>query len=119
MVVCGKENFCDRKQNTLLNPDVIIEVLSDSTEGYDRGVKFSHYRKLRSLKEYVMISQHIRKIERYFKKENQDRVFAETDEAVTKLGLRNENKAIDCKLELSEVYDKIDKETFQDRFPKS
>ncbi len=111
MVVCGEEKFLDEKENTLLrqssvtllNPDIIIEVLSDSTEGYDRGVKFSHYRKLRSLKEYVMISQRIRKIERYFRNEDQQWVLTETDDEHPAIIL----EAIDCKLDISEVYDKI------------
>jgi len=51
MIVCEKENFADDKEDMQLNPDVIIEVLSDSTESYDRGKKFSHYRQIASLKE--------------------------------------------------------------------
>ena len=49
--------FEDSKQDTLLNPTVIFEVLSSSTEGYDRGAKFAHYRTLESLTDYVLISQ--------------------------------------------------------------
>jgi len=105
MVVCGQEKFLDEKETTLLNPDIIIEVLSDSTEGYDRGVKFSHYRKLRSLQEYVIVSQRIRKIERYFRNENQQWVLTETDEDNPAIML----EAIDCRLDISEVYDKIEK----------
>ncbi|MDM8517752.1 Uma2 family endonuclease, partial [Desulfobacterales bacterium HSG16] len=57
MVVCNEEKFTNEKQQTLLNPDVIIEVLSDSTEQYDRGEKFKQYRQLESLREYIIISK--------------------------------------------------------------
>ena len=51
--------------NTLLNPRVIVEVLSDSTEKYDRGTKFAHYRQLPSVQEYVLIAQDRPLVERY------------------------------------------------------
>ena len=57
MVVCGKALFDDEQEDTLLNPTLIVEVLSKSTEGYDRGEKFAHYRKLESLAEYLLVSQ--------------------------------------------------------------
>ena len=55
VVVCGKARLEDAHLDTLLNPTLIVEVLSDSTEAYDRGRKFEHYRKLESLAEYVLI----------------------------------------------------------------
>ena len=48
-------------KNTLTNPVVLVEVLSDSTEGYDREEKFSHYRRIPSLREYLLVSQHERR----------------------------------------------------------
>ncbi|WP_342088824.1 Uma2 family endonuclease [Dyadobacter sp. OTU695] len=61
LIVCGKPEFLDKQTDTLLNPSVIIEVLSPSTEGYDQGRKFHLYRSLRTLTEYVLIdSQDIR-----------------------------------------------------------
>ena len=56
-VVCGKAEFEDRSEDTLLNPTVLIEVLSPSTEAYDRGAKFEFYRTLESLTDYLLISQ--------------------------------------------------------------
>src|SRR5262245_52498958 len=53
-IVCGKPEFEDAEVDTLLNPQVIIEILSDSTEKYDRGKKARHYQQLASLKEYVL-----------------------------------------------------------------
>lgn len=104
MVICGKREFADDQQDTVLNPDVIIEVLSQSTESYDRGLKFENYRKLRSLKEYVMISQTKRKMERYSKNESGSWVLAESDEANPAIML----EAINCRLKHLEVYDKVE-----------
>jgi Uma2 family endonuclease len=58
-VVCGSPQFDldDPKQTTILNPRVIFEVLSESTEAYDRGEKFRLYRQIESMREYVLISQ--------------------------------------------------------------
>ena len=55
-VVCGRPEFEDDKLDTLLNPLVLVEVLSDSTEDYDRGTKFTNYRTIASLRDYVLIS---------------------------------------------------------------
>ena len=55
-VVCGEPQFLDENRETLLNPTVIIEVLSESTEAYDRGQKFELYRSVESLSEYLLIS---------------------------------------------------------------
>ena len=104
MVVCGEERFGDEKQDTLLNPDVIVEVLSDSTESYDRGDKFQNYRRIDSLKEYVIISQNCRKIEKYARTEDGKWVLDETDEDHPAIDL----ESIGCELALSEVYDKTE-----------
>jgi len=64
-VACGRPAFEDEKRDTLLNPNVVVEVLSDSSESYDRGDKFAQYRTLASLKEYVLASQKAALIEHY------------------------------------------------------
>jgi Uma2 family endonuclease len=56
VVVCGEKKFLDTKQMTLLNPTVIVEVLSPSTEAYDRGQKFEHYQSIESLREYLLVA---------------------------------------------------------------
>ena len=56
VVVCGEPQLLDGELDTLLNPTVIVEVLSPSTEAYDRGRKFGHYRTIESLKAYLMVS---------------------------------------------------------------
>jgi len=56
IVVCGKEEYLDDKFDTLLNPTILFEVLSTSTENYDRGIKFKLYRSIPSLQNYVLVS---------------------------------------------------------------
>ena len=65
VVVCGETRFEDVDNDTLLNPTVIVEVLSASTEAYDRGEKFAHYRRLESLQEYVLVAQDKVRMEHY------------------------------------------------------
>ncbi|MBO9614051.1 MAG: Uma2 family endonuclease [Dyadobacter sp.] len=55
LIVCGKPELLDGRKDTLLNPSVIVEILSPSTEGYDQGKKFHFYQGLKSLVEYVLI----------------------------------------------------------------
>jgi Uma2 family endonuclease len=65
LIVCGNPEFDSEQKDTLLNPQVIIEILSESTESYDRGKRSSHYRRLSSLREYVLVSQEDKLIERF------------------------------------------------------
>ena len=65
VVVCGQPQFEDEQEDNLLNPTVIIEVLSPSTEEFDRSVKFFAYQKLPSLREYLLVSQHRMCIEHF------------------------------------------------------
>jgi Uma2 family endonuclease len=64
-VVCGKPVLADERQDILLNPTVIVEVLSPSTEHYDRGVKFQCYRGIESLRDYILVAQDQIRIEQY------------------------------------------------------
>ena len=57
-VVCGDPETAEEDAHALINPSLVIEVLSDSTEAYDRGQKASHYRRIPSLKAYLLVSQH-------------------------------------------------------------
>jgi Uma2 family endonuclease len=65
VIYCDKPKFEDNVFDTLLNPRALVEVLSDSTEKYDRGAKFQHFRQIASLEEYVLVSQVKPLIERY------------------------------------------------------
>jgi Uma2 family endonuclease len=103
-VVCGEAQFEDNQQDTLLNPTLIVEVLSESTEAYDRGGKFAHYRKLATLMEYVLITQTKPHIEHYVRQPNNRWLLAEADSLHDTIHL----PSIDCHLALAEVYDKVD-----------
>jgi Uma2 family endonuclease len=103
MVVCGQPQFTDERPDTLLNPTVIIEVLSPSTEGDDRGRKAKHYRTLVSLKEYVLIAQDEYRIEHYVRAENGWWRFIEA----TDLGAAIHLASIECTLSLADVYERI------------
>ncbi len=102
VVVCGTPQFEDAHVDTLLNPTLLIEVLSPSTEAYDRGGKFAHYRKIPTLREYLLVSQDQPSVERYVR---QGDVWILSEavglDAVMPLD------SIDCVLSLSEVYDKV------------
>lgn len=65
VALCGKPEFEDAEVDTLINPGVIFEVLSRSTELYDRGEKFSHYRKIESLREYILVAQDEVRVEQF------------------------------------------------------
>jgi Uma2 family endonuclease len=69
-VVCGPLELHPEDDHTLLNPKVIVEVLSDSTEAYDRGAKFAHYQSIVSLEEYVLVSTRERRVEHYRRQES-------------------------------------------------
>ena len=105
-VVCDEPRFEDDVFDILLNPIVIIEVLSPSTEAYDRGEKFSHYRQIESLKEYILISQDKVNVERYLR--NTDEwIFYDYQELDRQLPLTS----IQCEVPLQEIYDRV---TFPD-----
>lgn len=65
VVVCDQPEFEDAEVDTLLNPRALVEVLSESTEKYDRGEKFAQYRQVKSLQEYVLVAQDRPLVERY------------------------------------------------------
>ena len=104
VVTCGKAQFDDTYLDTLLNPTLIVEVLSDSTEAYDRGRKFEHYRKLDSLAEYVLIAQNRPHIESYRRQADQQWLLTECSELDGVLRL----PSIDCDLALTEIYEKVE-----------
>ena len=106
VVLCHEARFADDQQDTLLNPMLIVEVLSESTEGYDRGKKFAHYRKLESLQEYVLIAQDTYRIERYRRQPDKQWLLSEFDHVQDTIHL----PSIDCHLTVAEVYDKVEVE---------
>jgi Uma2 family endonuclease len=103
VVVCGESRFEDSDQDTLLNPTIIVEVLSESTEGYDRGRKFEHYRRIESLREYLLVAQDSPRIEQYIRQEDGLWLFRETSGLEESLVL----PSIGCTTPLAEIYDKV------------
>ena len=101
--LCGEPKFEDRQVDTLLNPQLIIEVLSDSTESYDRGRKFAHYRRIESLMEYVLVSQSECRIEQYLRQDHGKWLYAETTDPNASVELTS----VTCRLLLSRVYQKV------------
>ena len=104
LVVCGPPRFADEQQDTLLNPVVLIEVLSESTEAYDRGKKFDHYRALTSVSDYLLVSQDQHKIEHFVRQADNRWLFS----AYTVLDDVVEITSIACALPLHDVYDKVE-----------
>lgn len=103
VALCGAPRFEDEHVDTLLNPSVVVEVLSESTEGYDRGEKFAHYRRLETLREYVLIAQQTRRVELYVR-QSEHWVFSEISDAGGVLRL----ESIGCTLPLRDVYERVE-----------
>lgn len=101
-IVCGTPEFEDHTLDTLLNPMVIIEVLSPSTEMYDRGKKFQHYRTIPSLQEYVLIAQDSARFEHY-RRQGEQWLLTDIAGREAIVGL----PAVECSLSLSDVYEKV------------
>jgi Uma2 family endonuclease len=102
--VCVEPLFEDDHFDTLLNPQLIIEVLSDSTESYDRGRKFAQYRNIDSLREYVLVSQDECRIERFSRQDDGTWLYIETTDPQGSLELQS----VTCRLSVARVYHKVD-----------
>ncbi|TXH75429.1 MAG: Uma2 family endonuclease [Thiothrix sp.] len=77
VATCADEHFEDEHATVLLNPLLIIEVLSDSTEAYDRGLKFFHYQLISSLREYILVAQDYCRVEQYYRQANHQWSYSE------------------------------------------
>ena len=104
VAVCGEPQFEDSVLDTLINPNLIIEVLSDSTESYDRGRKFAHYRTISSLREYVLVSQHECRLERFAKQDDGNWLYSECTDPHGSIEL----SSVSCRLSATRVYHKVD-----------
>jgi Uma2 family endonuclease len=110
-VVCEEPQFEEPGRCALLNPTLIVEVLSETTEAYDRGDKFAHYRRVASLREYVLVASNRRRIERFTRQDGgSEWVLAECSDATGSLPL----PSIQCVLSLPRVYSKVE---FPEREP--
>lgn len=105
VVICGEPQFLDEHRDVLINPKVIIEVLSPSTEAFDRGEKFARYREhLDSLTDYVVVAQSMPLVEHFARQPNGQWVIAAS---ATDLPESVVLSSIGCTLRLREVYDRI------------
>jgi len=102
-VVCAEPQFDDKRSEILLNPNLIIEVLSPSTQHFDRGKKFDLYRRIPSLQEYVLIAQNEPRAVAYRRQADEIWVFSEAHGLDGNIHLHS----VGCDLDLKEVYRKI------------
>ncbi len=103
VVVCEPPRFEDDRRETLLNPNLIIEVLSPSTEDYDRGRKFAHYRSVPSLQVYLLVAQDSAHVEVFTRQPDDRWLLWETDDLDATLEL----PTIGANLAVAEIYDRV------------
>lgn len=100
-VICGKvESEEIGGVDALVNPQFIVEVLSDSTEAYDRVDKFTHYKSIPTLREYLLVAQHRPHVTHLFKEEDGKWIHTEANDLESSVRLHS----LDCELPLSEIY---------------
>ncbi len=103
-IACAPEEFDPEDPNTLVNPAVLIEVLSPSTEAYDRGAKFGHYRRITSLREYWVVSSDRMRVER-FERRAEEWVFQEFEGPDAAVPL---DAVAEITLSLAEIYARVE-----------
>ena len=102
--LCGEPQFDDEHTDTLLNPSVLVEVLSPSTEDYDRGGKFELYRQIESLREYVVVAQDRLLVEHHTRQDDGSWRLVDYKDKGGELHLAS----IECRLRLEDIYDKVE-----------
>jgi Uma2 family endonuclease len=102
-VICGEPIFVDGEFDTITNPTVIIEILSPSSEAYDRGKKSQHYREVKTLQDYLLVAQDKAHIERYTRQEDGQWLLKDAKGLEAAI----EITSIGCTLQLVEVYEGI------------
>ncbi len=104
VVTCEHPKFEDNQVDTLLNPQVVIEVLSPSTESWDRGKKFGHYRRIESLREYVLISQDRMLVEKFLRRPEGEWLLSDVSSPDDRLVL----DSVSCSIKLSDIYARVE-----------
>lgn len=104
MIVCGKPEFARARNDTIVNPLVIVEVLSPSTQDYDRGQKFELYRAIPTLADYVLVHQDRVFIEYYHRERDGRWILTEITGVDAKLALQ----AVEISIPVRELYDRVD-----------
>lgn len=103
VVVCGSPKI-EQPGDTLINPSVILEVLSDATEAYDRGKKFEHYRAIESLSDYLLVSQDRYQIERFTRGAQGHWIYSVASGSGASMPI----ESIGCVLSVGEAFGKVD-----------
>jgi len=104
MVICGEPELADERRDIILNPVVLIDVLSRSTQDYDRGEKFAAYRTIPSLTEYLTVSQDKILVEQHTRQPDEPWLRREFRE----LSATIELKSIGVELRVADVYEKVE-----------
>jgi len=102
-VICGETRFADEEKDVILNPVLVVEVLSESTEAFDRGKKFSSYQQIESLREYLLVAQDEFVVEHYLRQED-GWLYTKASGLDAALVL----PALDCRMALSDIYNKVE-----------
>jgi len=102
-VVCGDIEFARGRDDIIKNPAVIFEILSESTKDYDRGSKFTAYRKIKSLQNYIVVDQYACHVEYFYKNETGKWTLEEFADSDDRFIIR----AIDAELSLKTIYERI------------
>jgi Uma2 family endonuclease len=105
LIVCGLNQYAEKDKNTIINPTVLIEVLSESTGAYDRGDKFRFYRDIDSLREYILVNSINIGVEVYRRTDDNHWLLAED---AYKLSDSITIQSIDAILHLADLYDGTD-----------
>jgi Uma2 family endonuclease len=103
VVVCGEPEFEDGYLDTLLNPTIVVEVLSKSTESYNRLAKSAYYRTIESLSEYLLVSQEEYRVEQYVRQDDDRWLLSD----VRTLEGMIELQSIGCSLALRDIFERI------------
>src|ERR1700733_179016 len=104
VVACGSPEFEDQYIDPLLKPTLVIELLSKSTEGYDRGDKPEYYRTLESLSEYLLVAQDKPHVEHYVRQPGGRWLLSDADGLQARIDL----PSINCQLAMADIYDKVE-----------
>lgn len=102
-VVCGETRFADKERDVLLNPLLVVKVLSESTAAYDRGKKFQSYQQIESLQEFLLIAQDEFVVEHYARQPDGKWLYTKATGLEAALSL----PSLRCEIALRDVYDKV------------
>jgi Uma2 family endonuclease len=107
VIACQEPRFLDAQLDTLLNPTLLVEILSPSTEAYDRGRKFEHYQSIESLRQYLLVASDRIHADLYTRQPDGGWLLTSADGPAGTLALTSVN----CRISLADVYEKVDFET--------